>query len=542
MARLDRLQSVKEIAQIASVIGRNFDYRTLAAIAQELAQGLDAALESLVEAELVFRRGTPPDAEYLFKHALVRDAAYESLLKSRRQAIHGRLLAVLEATGAQPEILAHHAEQAGETTKSIDYWERAGNNAVARPAYRESISHFENALRLLRQGAMDRSAKEQELRLLVSLGQAHIPASGYAAPATVDTFAHAVALADEIGDPPFRFAAMYGDLAGRYLLSVEDPARAERFVALTEQAGDQNARLAALRLLAVARFHLGRYSDAIACAEELLACYDPVQHRDHALRYGHDPRCSGLAYRSWSLWHLGFPDQAIETAQTALDWARQRNHGNTTVYSLVYCGMMANALMRRVPAILEIAQRALPITAEHGMPMWHNYARVLQGWALAQQGAAAEAVPEMSAGIAGLLATGTRRVVSFLYGLEAEAHALAGQTAESDAALVEAFRYLDETGDLSCVPLVQCIAGALRAGRDPAAAEVAFDAARTMARMHGSKGVELRAAIGLARLRRNEGRSREARAVLAPVYDWFTEGFGTPDLIEAKALLDELRA
>jgi hypothetical protein len=325
MARLDRLRPIKEVAQIAAVIGRRFDYRTLAAIAPQTNSELTVALDSLVEAELVFRRGTPPNAHYLFKHALVRDAAYESLLKSRRQAVHARLLGVLEAReDTQAELLAQHAEQGGEVAKAMDYWERAGNNAIARPAYREAISHFENALRCARHGPRNRDGVERELRLLVSLGQALIPAKGYTDQTTRATFARATELAEELGDTPLQFAAIYGDLAGRYIGSEEVPARAERFLALTEEAGDQGARLVALRVVAMARFHAGRYRDALTCADDILKHYDPVLHRDLAFRYGHDARVAGLAYRSWSLWHLGFPDQAIDSLDVAMAWALNR--------------------------------------------------------------------------------------------------------------------------------------------------------------------------------------------------------------------------
>lgn len=541
MARLDRLRSVKEVAQIAAVIGRNFDYRTLAAIAPQVDGELDVALDSLVEAELVFRRGSPPDADYLFKHALVRDAAYESLLRSRRQAIHARLLAVLEARAEiQPEILAHHAEQAGEVAKAMDYWERAGDKAIARPAYREAISHFESALGLVRQSPPDRDGKERELRLLVNLGQALTAGSGYGSQATFATFTRATALAEELGDTPLRFMAIYGEVASRYLRSEENPVPAERFLALAEAAGDQGARLGALRLVAVARFHAGRYGEALACADEILKSYDPALHRDQALRYTLDHRVAGLAYRSWSLWHLGFPDRAIESMDAAVDWARQRDHVNTTMFSLVFCAMIANAFMRRVTAIVATAERALPICAELAMPMWHNYARVFHGWGLAHRGDAHDGLREIDTGIAGLLATGTRRYISLLHGFKAEAHALAGQKEESDAAIAEAFRYLEETGDLACAPMLHCLAGQLRLKSDPDAARVAYECALKMARGQGSKAIELRAATGLARLLSDRDRASEARSLLAPILGWFTEGFGTPDLIEAKALLDEL--
>jgi len=541
MARLDRLRPVKEVAQIAAVIGRSFDHRTLAAIAPQTSSELAVALDSLVAAELVFRRGAPPDAHYLFKHALVRDAAYESLLKSRRQAVHARLLGVLEARDeTQPELLAQHAEQGGEVTKAIDYWERAGNNAIAQPAYREAINHFENALRCVRDGPRDREAMGRELRLLVSLGQALIPARGYTAPTTRATFARATELGEELGDTPLLFAAIYGDLAGRYIRSEEMTARAERFLTLTEEAGDQDARLVALRLVAVARFHAGRYRDALACADDILEHYDPVLHRDLAFRYGHDARVSGLAYRSWSLWHLGFADQAIQSLDIATAWARDCDHGNTTGFALVWGVMVANAMMRRAPEIVTTARLALPILAELAQPLWYSFARVFYGWGSAHQGDIEAALSEMDAGIAGLKAVGTHRWLSLLHGLKAEAHTLAGQRDKADAAIADATKHLNETGDLACAADFHCIVGRFRSEFDPDAARAAYERALEIARAQESLAMELRATTGLARLLRSQVKARDAHMLLAPVYGRFTEGFGTPDLMEAKALLDEL--
>jgi len=541
MARLDRLRPIKEVAQIAAVIGRSFDHRTLAAIAPQTSSELSVALDSLVDAELVFRRGAPPDAHYLFKHALVRDAAYESLLKSRRQAVHARLLGVLAArSDTRPELLAQHAEQAGDVTKAMDYWERAGNSAIAQPAYREAISHFENALRCTRDGPRNRDAMERELRLLVSLGQALIPAQGYTAPTTRATFARATELGEELGNTPLLFAAIYGDLAGRYIRSEEVPARAERFLALTEEAGDEGARLVAMRLVAVARFHAGRYREALACADDILAHYDPVCHRDLAFRYGHDARISGLAYRAWALWHLGFADQAIQSLDTATAWARERDHGNTTGFALVWGVMIANALMRRAPEIVTATRLALPILAELAQPMWYSFARVFYGWGSAHQGNFEDALSEIDAGIAGLKAIGTRRWLSLLHCLKAEAHALAGQRDKADAAIADATKHLNETGDLACAADLHCVVGRLRFEFDPDAARAAYERALAIARAQESLAMELRAATGLARLWSRQGNEKDAHLLLAPVYGRFTEGFGTPDLVEAKALLKEL--
>jgi predicted ATPase len=265
-----------------------------------------------------------------------------------------------------------------------------------------------------------------------------------------------------------------------------------------------------------------------------------VLHRDLAFRYGHDPRISGLAYRSWSLWHLGFGDQAIQSLDIATAWARDCDHGNTTGFALVWGVMVANAMMRRAPEVVTTTRLALPILAELAQPMWYSYARVFYGWGLAHEGDYTGALSEIDAGIAGLEAIGTRRWLSLLYDLKAEALALAGQGDGADAAIADASRYLDETGDLACVADLHCVVGHLRSKFDPDAARAAYERALAIARAQDSIAMELRAATGLARLWRGQGRTKDAHQLLAPVYGRFTEGFGSPDLMEAKVLLGEL--
>ena len=263
-----------------------------------------------------------------------------------------------------------------------------------------------------------------------------------------------------------------------------------------------------------------------------------MRHRDFAFRYNHDARISGLAYRSWSLWHLGFADQAIESLDMATAWARECDHVNTTGFALVWGVMIANALMRRAPEIVTATRHALPICAKLAQPMWYSFAQVFHGWGSAHQGNFGDALSEIDAGIAGLKAIGTGRWLSLLHGLKAEAHALAGHRDEVDAAIADASKHLDETGDLACAADLHCVTGCLRSEVDPDAARASYECGLEIARAQESLAMELRAATGLARLWRGQGKRKDAYMLLAPVYGRFTEGFGTPDLMEAKALLD----
>ena len=239
MARLDRLQPVKEVAQAAAVIGRGFDHRTVAALTALPEEELVGAMRRLVEAELVFRRGSPPEATYLFKHALVRDAAYESLLRVKRVALHARLLDILERHGdAAPEIMAQHAEAAGLTKKALDYWQQAGEQALARPAYKEAVTRFGAAIRLCRQVGEGRIWRRRELQLLVQLGRALLANLGYAAPATMAAFERAVELADGLGETSLLWEATFGLWVSRYVAGRRSSHLAERLAELTDGSGE----------------------------------------------------------------------------------------------------------------------------------------------------------------------------------------------------------------------------------------------------------------------------------------------------------------
>ena len=331
MARLDRLHGVKEVAQTAAVIGRTFDHATIVELAGLPESQLTDALQRLLAAELVFRRGSPPDATYLFKHALVRDAAYESLLKAKRIALHARLLDVLEHQGdTAPEVKAQHAEAAGLNERALDYWEQAGTQALARPAYKEAIASLENGVRLCRALGDDLQWKRREQGLHLQLGQALIANQGYQAPATLRAFERAMVLADEIGDVSLQLPAVYGKWVAPYVAGTGSGELAQRYAALAETQPETGPRLVGLRMLGLERFHEGHFKELLALMTKACDGYDPIAHRDLALRFGHDPRAASANYQAWNLWLLGFPDQAARKIEEGLRWAREVNHANTT--------------------------------------------------------------------------------------------------------------------------------------------------------------------------------------------------------------------
>ncbi len=543
MARLDRLQPVKEVAQIASVIGRSFDHRTIAALAAHPEGEITEAMRQLVEAELVFRRGTPPDATYLFKHALVRDAAYESLLKARRHALHARLLEVLEASGgAAPEVKARHAEAAGLTERALDYWEQAGTQALARPAYKEAIANLENGVRLCRAMGEERQWKRREQTIQLQLGQALIANQGYQAAVTLRVFERALELADEIGDVSLQLPAVFGLWAGHHIAGTGSGELARRYAALAETQPETGPRLVGLRMLAVEHFSEGHFEESLALTKKGLDSYDPIAHRDLAHRFGHDPRAASANYKAWNLWHLGFPDQAARTFEDNLRWTREVNHANTTGNVLCF-GNMTNIWLRRPEQVENAAREVLRLAEEMTLALWHAWGRIHLGWALSQRDAA-RGLEEIEAGLREAHQIGAGRYEPFHLGIAADAYSRAGWQDEARRSIAKAFAALALGHHLAfaaelyrtrAVLLLRIDAG------ERGAAEADLRRALEIARQQGAPSLQLRAARDLARLLVEQGERQQAADLLAPVYGGFTEGFGTPDLMEAEALLDELR-
>lgn len=302
MARLDRMQPVKEVAQTAACIGREFDYGLMLAVLPP-AGALGEALERLTAAELIFRRGVPPDATYMFKHALVRDAAYESLLKSKRRTLHARILAALEEAAALPEILALHAREAGLTDRAIGFYQQAGGQALARPAFAEAIAHFRQAIALIQTMNEGRERQERELELQVQLGQALLGGAGYGAAETVAEFRRARELVDGLGDTPLRFPVYYGNWVGHYVRAeLPDALRlAHDMVATAGHQDDDGAAVVAHRVLGTSEMMMGRFTVARGHLELGFGHYDPEKHRALTLRFGQEPGVALHAYAALSL-------------------------------------------------------------------------------------------------------------------------------------------------------------------------------------------------------------------------------------------------
>jgi class 3 adenylate cyclase/predicted ATPase len=553
LGRLDRLgPAAKNVAQAAAAIGRDFSYELLAAAAPLAEPELQEALRRLVEAGLIFQRGVPPAAEYLFKHALVQDTAYSTLLRGARQALHRRIAEAMEQrfpdlVETRPEILAHHYGEAAIADKAITHWHRAGKSSVARSAVREAVAQLRRGLSLLDGLPETRERKQLELDVHVTLTAALMTSKGYANPEVFAALERANRLVTETAavGTPLHFSVLYGLWVstlntGAIAAALE---HATNFLSSAQSQPSPGPLLIGHRILAQSLNNNGDYAAALAHAETAASLYRPDEHRDSAFRYGQDIGVSAFVCLSWALWHRGYPDQSAQGADRALAHSRELGHATTLAYALHHAGMIA-VFARDVATVDACSNGCVGLASEHGFAAWAAAGRILQGWADAQRGEATTGIARIRDGLAAAVATGNRINTPFYLTLLAEALALAGKVDEGLATLGDALAEAAASGVRGWNPEIHRLRGDL-IGRlpapDPAKAEDSFRAALAIAREQGTRGHELRAATSLARLWREQGRRTEARDLLAPAYGWFTEGFDTADLKDAKRLLDELR-
>jgi predicted ATPase len=541
------------VAQVGAAIGRDFSHELLAAAAPLAEPELQEALHRLVEAGLVFQRGMPPTAEYLFKHALVQDTAYSTLLRGPRQALHRRIAEALEQrfsdfVETRPEILAHHYGEAAIADKAITYWHRAGKLSVAKSAVREAIAQLRRGLSLLDGLPETRERKQLELDIHVTLTTALMAGKGFADPEVAAALERANRLVTETASvgSPLHFSVLYGlwisNLAGGVMAAALE--HATDFLSVAQSQPSSGPLLVGHRTLALSLMLSGDYRAALAHFETAVSLYRPGEHRDSAFHYGQDIGVSGFVQLSWALWHRGYPDQSARAADRALALSRQLGHAHTLAHALSFAGVAA-VLARDVATVYAHGNDCVALASEHGFPYWAARGQMLQGWADAQRGEATTGIARIRDGMAADEAAGARVFTPFHLTLLAEALALAGKIEEGLAALDDALAQAAFSGEKGWDAEIHRLRGELT-GRlpnpDPAKAEDSFRTALAIAREQGTRGYELRAATSIARLWREHGRRTEAHELLASVHGWFTEGFDTQDLKEAKALLEELAA
>jgi predicted ATPase len=547
LARLDRLSATREVAQIAAALGRSFSHELISAVVPMPQQNLDDALTRLVHAELIFRRGTPPDAEYTFKHALVQDTAYSTLLRGKRQQLHGLIASTFESrfaeiAEAQPHLMAQHCAAAGMAEKAIGYWLKAGRQAIAKSSMKEAVAQLRKGADLLVSLPDGKPRQQQELDLLIALGPALIATEGWAASAVGQTYARAGELCEQLHLPQHLGAVLYGQYAHQSLGGELRLAHG-RAVALQRLGEARND----VMLISFGHFLVG-YSHAVlgelnlarAELEQSLALFDPAQR--HALQAltGYDTRVMTLMHLSRTLAWLGYLDQARARRDAALVEARQLAHTFTLACALAL-GLAGERGERTADARLPLADELLNFSEEHGFPFWAALLAIQRGWCLSMMGREAEGIAQLTGGLAALRSTGTATPLPYVFTLLAEACGQAGQPTTGLEYLAEGAGIMEVTQEREFEAELDRVRGELfLAVGDPSKAEDSFSAALTVARRQSAKLWELRAAMSVARLWRAQGKRDDARDLLAPVYGWFTEGFDTRDLKDAKALLDEL--
>ena len=549
MARLDRLASVKEVAQLAATLGRRFSHELLAAVSPLKGKELDDALSQLLSAGLIYRHGLPPDVTYEFKHALVQDAAYESLLRSRRRQLHARIAEVLEdrfpeRAEGEPELLAHHYTEAGLAEHAIPYWRQAGQRAAERSAYPESIAHLYKGLELL-MGLPDSPERDRsELGLRITLGPALMSFKGMGMEEVEQTYTRARKLAEGTGDSVSLFTALYGLWQMNHVRGAVAVAKgiAGDLMRSTEGGDDSGQRLQAHHSNWTSSFFSGDPKACLHHTSRGVEIYDREEHRTHRFLYGaHDPGVCGLTLGSVSSWFLGYPDRGVQMGEDSMALAEELAHPMSAAVGLVFVTAMYQ-FRRDAEATERYGEMGVALCAEHGIAAWGPAMATLRGWAQVELGGG-DAVAEIGAGMQTWQATGNKLFWPWFLALQAEADGQAGKAQDGLEKAAEGLAHAERTGEHWVDAELHRTRGDLllaRSVRNINKAESAFLEALEVARGQEAKSLELRAATSLARLWGENKKRAEAHELLAPIYGWFTEGFDTADLKEAKALLDEL--
>ena len=548
MARLDRLGAVKEVAQLAATVGREFSYELLEAVAMLDAKDLQQALDKLVESEIFHQRGLLPQARYIFRHALIQDAAYQSLLRSTRQRYHRHIAQTLaerlpEIKETQPELLARHYTEAGLIAQAIPYWLQAGRQAGRRSAHVEAISHLTKGLELLATLPDGPERAQEELALQMALGTSLLATKGFAAPELGKAYTRARELCRQLGDPPQLFPVLAGL---RFFYTVHGEIQtsrelAEQLLRLAEGADDPGLLLEAHYALAIPLNLFGEFGPALEHYEQTIALYDPQQHRSLAFIYGMDAGVTSRSYAAWILCKLGYPGRALERSREALSLAREVAHPFSLAYALVFGFCFVHYKRGEMKSVLESAEALISLSKEQGFSFWLWQGILYRGTALVGLGREEEGIGGIRQGIAGWRASGAKSYGTRFSAMLLEAHLKRGETDEGTRVLNEALTFRESTGERYEEARLYRLKGELMRMRgNDEEAEQSFRTAIQIAQGQSAKSLELRATMSLARLLAKQGRRDEARTMLAEIYGWFTEGFDTADLKDAKRLLEEL--
>jgi predicted ATPase/class 3 adenylate cyclase len=575
MARLDRLATAKEIAQLGAAIGREFSYELLLSVSPWDEATLQRGLSQLVEADLVHQHGLPPQVRYVFRHALIQDVAYQALLKSQRQYYHQKIAQLLEERfvdikETQPELLAHHYTEAGLIAEAIPYWRKAGERAGQRSAYTEATSHLKRGLALLATLPESSARTQQELLLHIALGAPVHALKGYAAPEARTVYTRARELCRELGDPPQLSPVLWGLWIFHVMHREFDIAKdlGRQLLQLAQRVGDPDLFLPAHHSLWTTFVFHGDLTSAQVHLDQGLRLYTPEQHHEQTFLYGgHDPGVCCRVHAGFALWLRGYPDQALQKSQEAVALAQRLAHPHTLAWASSAAAMVHLFRQEKVLA-QEQAETTMTFAKEQQFPIWTLHSTIVRGWALAAQGQGESGVAQIREAMASYQEAGAELWQSQFLALLADAYGRTGRIEEGLVALADGVTIADTSGEQFYLAELHRLQGELtlqkararnlelgisstapqtsnRKSQVPRVveqeAERYFHKAIEIARRQQAKSLELRTAMSLGRLWKEQNKRMEAQQLLGEISSWFTEGFDTADLQQANLLLTELR-
>ncbi len=553
MARLDRLSSAKELAQLCSILGREFTFEMLLAIQPHQKKMLQQGLKQLVESELLYQRGIFPKATFIFKHALIQETAYQSMLKNTRRRYHRKIAEVLveqfsELAVAQPEVIAHHYSEAGLTMEAVSYWQQAGQHAVERFANKEAITHFMKALELLKDQPENPEHTRQELMLQLAMGPPLSTLKGFAAPEVEAACSRAYKLCQQVGGTRLQFPALWG--LWHYYLVKSDFSKAvtlsKKLLALAQATNDHSFLSDAYRAIGETLLWSGEFSQASEYFEKGIDLTGTSQQHSY---FAESPDVSCRFFSAIALWFLGYPDQALLRSHEAITRAQQLNHPFSLSAAHHFAGWL-HLLRRESQFTLEHADTAMAIAADQGFVFFIAYDTMLKGWAMAEKGQMNDGISLLREGLVAFQATGTKVLVPQWMVVLAELYGISGQIEDALSTLAEAQTFSEKNnGERYFIAEILRLKGQMLIQRkkDKMQKVSNYDESATyllnainLAQKQDAKSLELRAAVSLSRIWQSQGKKSDAFDLLSEIYGWFKEGLDTLDLIAAKVLLEEL--
>jgi len=550
MARLDRMERERPIAQLAATLGREFSYELMSAVADVDEPTLQKDLEELARAEILYAKGRPPHSSYTFKHALLEDALYNTLVKEKRQQFHRRIAEVLkdqfpQTAETRPELLAHHFTEAGLTSEGAEYWLKAGLRSAERSAHHEAINQLTHAKRLLDTLEASDARDQMELRVLGLLAPEHMAVRGYAAPEAGPVLTRARELCEKVGQPSHLLAILLGTWEWRLVRGDIRlcPDLAADGMALAEHVNDPGMLMEALFMQGVTMFYRAKFADARSHFEKAISSYDDRERtKTWATHTGHNAGVTHRCYLALTLWQLGYPEQAEKVMTEARELADRIGHAYTTAHAIDFMAVFYQRY-RAGAKVQRAAEQEIALATEQGFQLWHALGTLHKSAGMLLQGGTDDAIPIFLEGLHAFRATGAGLRIPYYLAILGDAYTRAGRFGDAQRVLDEAIETAEKDDDRVQEAELHRLAGELvlaESPEDAAAAEACFTRAIDLARRHQSKAWELRATMSLARLWQRQRRGPEARAALAAVYGSYTEGFTTPDLVDARTLLETL--